>query len=84
MGDAATWNPRGATGYRYNDEAGMPFAYHFSRAYTFLHPLLSEESHGMNNPRRKLVLTGTQQSTRSFKLFIKLTVRRWSFWTARE
>ncbi len=40
--DAAAWDPKGATGYRYNDEAGMPYAYHFARTYTFLHPLLSE------------------------------------------
>jgi hypothetical protein len=41
--EAAKWDPKGATGYRYNDEAGMPYAYYFSRAYTFLHPLLSEK-----------------------------------------
>lgn len=41
--DAARWNPKGATGYRYNDEAGMPYAYHFSRAYTLLHDVLTEE-----------------------------------------
>lgn len=40
--EAAEWDPKGATGYRYNDEAGMPYAYHFSRAYTFVHPLLTE------------------------------------------
>ncbi|MHC4598902.1 MAG: DUF4962 domain-containing protein [Planctomycetota bacterium] len=40
--DAAKWDPRGATGYVYNDEAGMPYAYHFSRAYTYLHDRLSE------------------------------------------
>ncbi|MEQ8767763.1 MAG: DUF4962 domain-containing protein [Planctomycetota bacterium] len=40
---AAAWDPKGATGYRYNDEAGMPYAYHFSRTYTFLHDFLSEE-----------------------------------------
>ncbi len=40
---AAAWDPTGATGYRYNDEAGMPFAYHFSRTYTFLHPLLTDD-----------------------------------------
>jgi len=40
---AAKWDPKGATGYRYNDEAGMPYAYHFSRTYTFVHPLLTEE-----------------------------------------
>jgi hypothetical protein len=28
---AAAWDPRGATGYRYNDEAGMPYAYWFAR-----------------------------------------------------
>jgi len=40
---AAQWDPKGATGYRYNDEAGMPYAYYFSRAYTFVHDLLTEE-----------------------------------------
>lgn len=40
---AAEWDPVGATGYRYNDEAGMPYAYHFSRTYTFLNAYLSEE-----------------------------------------
>jgi hypothetical protein len=41
--EAAKWDPHGATGYRYNDEAGMPYAYHFSRAYTFLYDSLSGE-----------------------------------------
>ena len=40
------WNvprdPKGATGYRYNDEAGMPYNYYFSRTYTFINDLLSE------------------------------------------
>lgn len=39
---AAAWDPLGATGYRYNDEAGMPFAYHMARAYTWLYPYLTE------------------------------------------
>jgi len=39
---AAEWDPKGATGYRYNDEAGMPYAYHFSRAYTLVYDLLNE------------------------------------------
>ncbi len=39
---AAEWDPRGATGYRYNDEAGMPYAYYFARTYTFVHDLLNE------------------------------------------
>jgi len=41
--DCAKWDPKGATGYRYNDEAGMPYAYHFSRTYTFVHDLLTGE-----------------------------------------
>jgi len=41
--DCAQWDPQGATGYRYNDEAGMPYAYYFSRTYTFIHDLLDEE-----------------------------------------
>ncbi|MEE8451043.1 MAG: DUF4962 domain-containing protein [Thermoguttaceae bacterium] len=41
--DCARWDPKGATGYRYNDEAGMPYAYYFARTYTFLGDLLTEE-----------------------------------------
>lgn len=41
--DAAQWDPKGSTNYHYNDEAGMPYVYFFSRAYTFLNPLLSED-----------------------------------------
>jgi hypothetical protein len=41
--DCAKWDPKGATGYRYNDEAGMPYAYYFSRTYTFVHDLLTQE-----------------------------------------
>jgi hypothetical protein len=41
--DCAKWDPHGATGYRYNDEAGMPYAYYFSRTYTFVNDLLTEE-----------------------------------------
>jgi hypothetical protein len=41
--ECARWDPKGATGFRYNDEAGMPYNYYFSRTYTFLHDLLSEE-----------------------------------------
>ncbi|MFC1762751.1 DUF4962 domain-containing protein [Planctomycetota bacterium] len=39
----AEWDPKGSTGYRYNDEAGMPYTYYFSRAYTFINELLTEE-----------------------------------------
>ncbi len=41
--DCAKWDPKGATGYRYNDEAGMPYAYYFSRTYTYVNDLLTEE-----------------------------------------
>lgn len=41
--DCAAWDPVGSTGYRYNDEAGMPYAYYFSRTYTFVNDLLTEE-----------------------------------------
>ncbi len=41
--ECAKWDPNGSTGYRYNDEAGMPYAYYFSRTYTFVNDLLSEE-----------------------------------------
>ncbi|RMF87396.1 MAG: DUF4962 domain-containing protein, partial [Planctomycetota bacterium] len=40
--ECAKWDPHGATGYRYNDEAGMPYAYYFSRTYTYIHDLLNE------------------------------------------
>ena len=39
---AATWDPKGATGYHYNDEAGMPYCYYFARTYTFVHDMLTE------------------------------------------
>ena len=39
----AKWDPLGATGYRYNDEAGMPYNYYFCRTYTFVNDLLREE-----------------------------------------
>jgi len=41
--ECAKWDPLGSTGYRYNDEAGMPYAYCFSRTYTFVNDILSEE-----------------------------------------
>ena len=39
----AQWDPNGSTGYRYNDEAGMPYNYYFARTYSFVHDLLSQE-----------------------------------------
>lgn len=41
--DCAKWDPKGSTGYRYNDEAGMPYNWGFARTYTFVYDLLSEE-----------------------------------------
>ncbi len=41
--DCARWDPQGATGYRYNDEAGMPYAYYFARTYSFVNDLLTED-----------------------------------------
>ena len=41
--ECARWDPKGSTGYRYNDEAGMPYAYYFARTYTFVNDLLTEE-----------------------------------------
>ncbi len=40
--ECAEWDPKGATGYRYNDEAGMPYNYYFSRTYSFVNDLLTE------------------------------------------
>ncbi len=41
--ECAKWDPKGSTGYRYNDEAGMPYNYYFSRTYSFVNDLLSEQ-----------------------------------------
>jgi len=41
--ECAKWDPKGSTNYRYNDEAGMPYAYYFARTYTFVNDLLSKE-----------------------------------------
>lgn len=41
--ECAQWDPKGSTGYRYNDEAGMPYNYLFSRTYTFVNDLLTDE-----------------------------------------
>jgi hypothetical protein len=41
--ECAKWDPKGSTGYRYNDEAGMPYNYYFARTYTFVNDLLTNE-----------------------------------------
>ncbi|MHC4640746.1 MAG: DUF4962 domain-containing protein [Planctomycetota bacterium] len=45
--ECARWEPKGSTGYRYNDEAGMPYAYYFSRTYTFVNDMLNEKEKEM-------------------------------------
>ncbi|MFZ5830875.1 MAG: DUF4962 domain-containing protein [Planctomycetota bacterium] len=39
--ECAQWDPKGSTGYRYNDEAGMPYNSRFARTYTFVYDLLT-------------------------------------------
>jgi len=56
--DCAEWDPKGATGYRYNDEAGMPYAYYFSRTYTFVNDLLTEKERA--TCRRVMKIRGDQ------------------------
>lgn len=41
--ECAKWDPKGSTGYRYNDEAGMPYNYYFARTYTFVNDLLTND-----------------------------------------
>ena len=41
--ECAKWDPKGSTGYRYNDEAGMPYNYYFARTYTFVNDLLTDD-----------------------------------------
>ena len=40
--ECAEWDPKGSTGFVYNDEAGMPYNYYFARTYTFVNDLLTE------------------------------------------
>ena len=37
------WDPKGATNYRYNDEAAMPLLYYPARAYTWAHEIFTPE-----------------------------------------
>ncbi|HPD17046.1 MAG TPA: DUF4962 domain-containing protein [Planctomycetota bacterium] len=55
---AAEWDPKGSTGYRYNDEAGMPYSYCFARTYTFLNDLLSDEERA--RCRRVMAIRGQE------------------------
>jgi len=56
--ECARWHPKGSTGYRYNDEAGMPYNYYFSRTYTFVNDLLSEDE--KNICRRVMKIRGEE------------------------
>ena len=56
--ECAKWDPKGSTGYRYNDEAGMPYNYYFSRTYTFANDLLSEDE--KNICRRVMKVRGDE------------------------
>ena len=38
-----TWDPRGSTNYRYNDEAAMPLLYYPARTYTWVYDTLTPE-----------------------------------------
>ena len=42
----ADWDPDGPTSYSYNSEAAMPILYMASRAYSWLHPHLSDDERG--------------------------------------
>ena len=56
----AEWDPKGATGFRYNDEAGMPYAYYFSRTYSYLNDLLTEDER--ERCRRMMTVRGREMS----------------------
>ncbi len=73
--DCAKWDPIGSTGFRYNDEAGMPYNYHFSRTYTFLHSFLTEEEREIC--RRIMAIRGEE-------MFRHLFIRKSQFWTPYE
>ncbi|MGI6417942.1 MAG: DUF4962 domain-containing protein [Thermoguttaceae bacterium] len=57
----ARWDPTGATGYRYNDEAGMPYNSRFARAYTFVYDLLNETERA--ECRRVMKIRGEEMFT---------------------
>ncbi|MDX9982168.1 MAG: DUF4962 domain-containing protein, partial [Lentisphaeria bacterium] len=69
--EVAEWDPVGATGYRYNDEAGMRYAYGFSRAYTLIHGLLTEAE----RERCRAVMR-----IRGQEMYDHLHKQRWHLW----
>lgn len=69
--EVAEWDPVGATGYRYNDEAGMRYAFGFSRAYTLVHDLLTEEE----RERCRAVMR-----IRGQEMYDHLHKQRWHLW----
>jgi hypothetical protein len=79
---AAEWDPYGASGYRYNDEAGMPYIYHFSRAYTYVYDLLSEKER--NICRNVAAVRGKQMYEHLFPrqlwdAYVSHNARAWHF-----
>jgi len=56
--ECAQWDPKGSTGYRYNDEAGMPYNYYFSRTYSFVNDLLNEQEKALC--RRVMTIRGRE------------------------
>jgi hypothetical protein len=55
---AMKWDPKGASGYLYNDEAGMPYNYLFARTYSFINDLLSEDERA--DCRRVMTIRGRE------------------------
>ena len=78
----AAWDPKGATGYRYNDECGMPYIYLFSRAYTFVYDLLTEEER--DRCRRVIQFRGREMYEHLFprhlwRPYVSHNTRAWHF-----
>jgi len=78
----ATWDPQGATGYRYNDECGMPYLYLFSRAYTFVYDLLTEEER--DRCRRVIQFRGREKYEHLYprhfwRPYVSHNARAWHF-----
>ncbi|MFO7945277.1 MAG: DUF4962 domain-containing protein [Armatimonadota bacterium] len=72
---AMDWDPEGATGFRYNDEAGMPVAYFSARTYTWLGDYLSEAD------RQKVI---KHMTVRGEQMYYHLRHRRGHIWKPYE
>ena len=67
----AQWDPVGATGYIYNDEAGMRYAWGFARAYTMVADLLTEEERARCREVMRI---------RGEEMYVNLLVQREHLW----